>query len=67
MIHVKKYNPKVFRMLIEFVHSGVVTLNAETVSGNSANKTIETFDFKVKFTLSHLANFCQTVNHIACN
>ena len=33
MIPVKKYDPKVFRMLIEFVHSGVVTLNAETAPG----------------------------------
>ena len=34
MIPVRKYDPKVFRMLIEFTHSGVVTLNAETVPGN---------------------------------
>ena len=33
MIPVRKYDPKVFRMLIEFAHSGVVTLNAETVPG----------------------------------
>ena len=32
-IPVRKYDPKVFRMLIEFLHSGVVNITIETVPG----------------------------------
>ena len=34
MIPMRKYDPKVFRMLTEFTHSGSVNQNAETVLGN---------------------------------
>ena len=48
-IPVRKYDPEVFRMLIEFVHSGVVTVTMETVAGMCSFYVPNTYKLRILY------------------